>query len=158
MHSRIFQISKTPINIEDYIDESHYYDHWFTNEIADYVNGDTVRENDIDWLKACVENRGISFSPYGDGMHIIVEDKVKYFESKFNRFHDSLKELSTVSIEEFISGQCGLSMYNLKEAYDDRFGFYVDSDETDLVTFDDFVRQAEVGAKYYIGTTIDYHF
>lgn len=158
MHSRIFQVSKYPIDIEDYIEESNYYDHWFTSSVADYVNGDTDRENDIDWLKACVEDKGISFSPFGDEMYLIVEDKIKYFESKFEAFKNALKELSIIPIEQFISGECGLSMYRLKEAYDDKFGFYVDSDETYLVTFDDFVRHADVGVKYYIGATIDYHF
>jgi hypothetical protein len=158
MHSRIYQISKQPIDKSDYIEESNYYDHWFTNQIADYVNGDTVRENDIDWLMACIKDKGISFSLFGDEIHFIVEDKIKYFESKFEAFKNAIKELSVISIEQFISGECGLSMYHLKEAYDDRFGFYVDGDETDLVTFDDFVRQAEVGVKYYIGATIDYHF
>jgi hypothetical protein len=50
-----------------------------------------------------------------------------------------------------------MQMYNLKDAYDEKFGFYVDGDEFSLDTFDTFIRYAEVGTKYYIGATIDYH-
>lgn len=48
MHSRIYQISKTPIDRDDYIEESKYYDHWFLNSVADYVDDDTNRDDDIE--------------------------------------------------------------------------------------------------------------
>ena len=47
MHSRIFQVSMEPIEKDDYILERDYWDHWFTREIADYVNGSTNRNDDI---------------------------------------------------------------------------------------------------------------
>ena len=75
MHSRIYQISTNPIHKDDYIDESNYYDHWFTNSVADYVNGDTNRADDIKRLKSCYDNSGLLFGVDNDGEYFIVEDK-----------------------------------------------------------------------------------
>lgn len=158
MHSRIFQISKKPIDKSDYIEESNYYDHWFTNQIADYVNGCTNREGDIDWLKSCYNNQGLSFGADDNGEYFIIKDKNEYFAPKFESFQKNLQELSVATLEDFVSYKSSPQMYNLEESYDDKYGFYVDSEDTFLVSFDEFVRCSEVGIKYYIGATIDYHF
>lgn len=158
MHSRIYQISTKPIHKDDYIEESNYYDHWFTNSVADYVNGNTDREDDIDWLKSCYKAQGLSFGVDEDGEYFIVEDKSKYFAKSFELFQKALKELSEITIDDFLTTKYGMKMYNLKSAYDDEFGFYVDGDGIGMETFDAFVRYADVNAKYYIGATIDYHF
>lgn len=163
MHGRIFQISTKPIHKDDYIEEDRYYDHWFVGSIANYVNGDTDGAEDLEWLRDCYEARGISFGAdiNDDGsnsVYLIVEDKSKYFAQKFESFQKTINELSTITLDDFVSSKCGMQMYNLKEAYDDKFGFYVDGDETSLETFDAFIRYAEVGTKYYIGATIDYHY
>ena len=161
MHSRIYQISKTPIDRDDYIEEDKYYNHWFTNIVADYVNGDTNRNDDIEWLQNCYGNEGLSFGQDENGEYFVVEDKPKYFESNFEEFKKALQELSEKTLDNFISGgESDISLYRLKKSYDDEFGFYVDDDGEyqGLATFDCFMRCATVGEKYYIGATIDYHF
>ena len=158
MHGRIFQISKEPIEKDDYIEESNYYDHWFTNSIADYVDGDTDREDDIQWLKDCYADSGLSFEIDDGGEYFIIEDKVKYFAKRFDVFQKTLKELQDITLDDFASGKCGMYMYTLKSTYDDEFGFYIDSEDTSLETFDSFIRHSDNGAKFYIGATIDYHF
>lgn len=77
--------------------------------------------------------------------------------SAFLRFS---KKIEHCTLEEFANGIEG--MFQLKDAYDDRFSFYVYSDDEDddgdnLDTFDSFIRGAEIGVKYYIGGTVDYH-
>lgn len=158
MHSRIYQISTKPIDKCDYIEESNYYDHWFTNSVADYVNGDTNRANDIDWLQSCYKAQGLSFGVDECGEYFVVEDKSKYFAKSFEVFQIALKELSEITIDDFLTTKYGVKMYNLKSAYDDEYGFYVDGAEFGLETFDTFVRYADINVKYYIGATIDYHF
>lgn len=158
MHSRIYQISKTPIPKCDYIEEDNYYDHWFTNEIADYVSGGTDRGDDIQWLKECYEEKGMSFGIDDNGEYFIIEDKTKYFEVNFELFQKALKELSEATFDDFISGKSGTSLYRLRESYNDKFGFYVDSENCGLETLDEFIRHTDVGVKHYIGATIDYHF
>lgn len=157
MHSRIYQISKNPIAKCDYIEEDKYYDHWFTNSIADYVDGDTNRKEDIEWLKDCYEARGISFGTDANGEYLIVEDKTKYFAKKFEAFQKTLTELSETTLDDFVSGKCGISLHRFKESYDNTFGFYVDGEDFGTSTFDEFTRYADVGMKYYIGATLDYH-
>ena len=157
MHSRIFQISSKPIDKCDYIEESHYYDHWFLNSVADYVNDNTDRADDIDWFKSCYKKDGLSFGTDENGEYFIVEDKVKFFEPNFKRFQNALQGLSTTTLDDFITGKCGYPLYDLKSAYDEKFGFYIDGDEFDLQTLNEFIRYSNVGTKYYIGATIDYH-
>lgn len=158
MHSRIFQIGIKPIHKDDYIEEDRYYDHWFLHSVADYVNGDTNRESDIEWLKSCYKEQGLSFGTDEDGEYLIVEDKSKYFAKNFETFQKALKELSEVTIDDFLTTKYGMKMYNLTSAYNDECGFYVDGDEVGMETFDTFVRYADINVKYYIGATIDYHF
>lgn len=160
MHSRIYQISETPINREDYIEEDKYYDHWFTSSVADYVNGDTNRDDDIEWLQNCYGNKGLSFGRDDNGKYFVIEDKSKYFEAGFEEFKKALQELSENTLDDFISGKGDMSLFRLKNSYDDEFGFYVDDggEYYGLTTFDRFMRGANTGTKYYIGATIDYHF
>ena len=158
MQSRIYQISENPIDKTDYIEESNYWDHWFRNSVADYVNGDTDRESDINWLKHCYDNKGLSFGVDDGGEYFIIEDKFKYFAKSFETFQQALKELSEVTLDDFVNGLCGGRVYTIKAAYDDDLGFYVDGDDTGMQTFDDFIRYNSNGTKFYIGATIDYHF
>ena len=160
MHSRIYQISKTPIDRDDYIEEDKYYDHWFTSSVADYVNGDTNRDDDIEWLQNCYGNKGLSFGHDDNGEYFIVEDKVKYFETNFKEFQKELEELSKKTLDDFMGGESNMSLYRLKSSYDDEFGFYIDDsfEYHGVVTFDRFMRSATEDTKYYIGATIDYHF
>ena len=158
MHSRIYQISETPIDKDDYIKEFHYWDHWFTNCIADYVNGHTDRDDDIKWLKDCYEECGLSFGKDDNGEYFVINDKTKYFAPKFEEFQKALKELSKATFDDFVSGEYGVSLCRLKEAYNDKFGFYVECESCGCETFDGFMRYAEIGVKYYIGATIDYHY
>lgn len=158
MHSRIYQISKDPILVEDYICEHDYYDHWFTNSVADYVNGDTNRADDIAWLKECYENCGLIFGVDGGGEYFIIEDKTKYFADKFASFQKALETLGAMTVEEFsCNSQLHRAYSSLVFAYNDDLGFYVDEDNFPR-SLDEFVRGNEVGTKFYIGATIDYHF
>ena len=158
MHSRIYQISKNPIDKEDYIEESHYWDHWFVGSIADYVNEDTDRESDIKWLKDCYGDQGLSFGADEGGEYFIIEDKSKYFAKNFEAFQKALKELTEITIDDFVTGKYGMKMCSLTSAYDDEIGFYVDGDDTGMETFDNCIRSSSNGTKFYIGATIDYHF
>lgn len=158
MHSRIYQISKEPIDRDNYITEDRYYDHWFTHSIADYVTDNTDRDDDIKWLKDCYEEKGFSFGIDDKGEYFIIEDKSKYFAINFEAFQKALEELIKSTLDDFMSGKCGTSLYYLKNSYNDKFGFYVECEDCGCETFDGFMRYATIGAKYYIGATIDYHY
>lgn len=152
MHSRIFQVSLDPIATEDYIEESLYWDHWFVNEIADYIT-DSDRSEDIKWLKGCYD--GLTFGKDNNGDYFIVESKEQYFQPKFKRFKNEVDSIKSCTLGEFTK-EIG-AVWELKNAYEDRFGFYVDLNG-ELFNFDTFIRICVPQGKYYIGGTIDYHF
>lgn len=153
MHSRIFQISKEPIDKADYIDSGYYdYDHWFTNSVADYVSDDCNRDADIEWLKSCA--KGLIFDKDNYGDYFVVKNKEDYFESKFKTFQTSLDKIKECTIEDFSNGMLGI--WSLKNAYEEKFGFYVDVDG-EVISFDSFVRCFAVNEKWYVGNTLDYH-
>ncbi len=156
MHSRIFQLSKSPIDKDDYITESHYYDHWFLS-MADYVNDDTDRDEDVEWLSSCMSKRGVCFGEDDNGKYLIIVDKVKYFENKVIEIQQAALKLSTATAAQIATSELDMVVFNLKEAYEEKYGFYADVDDY-LQGFDEFVRSSANGDKYYIGATIDYHF
>lgn len=154
MHSRIFQASLNPIEKYDYIEESNYWDHWFLNSVADYVSETRDRNDDIEWLKDCYENHGLEFGMDNNGEYFIVKDKCAYFECSFDRFKEILDKVKDYTLDDFAKGFH--EMYMLKDAYEEKYGFYVDLDD-DLISFDSFIRVCATEEKYYIGGTIDYH-
>ena len=163
MHSRIIQISKEPINEDDYLSEDKYYD-IVCGALADYVDGDTDRDDDIEWFIGCL---GDSISYNKDEQSFTIIDKEKYFDKAFEHFQELLKKLSDTTLKVF-SGigkkeeiyQFTTDMYSLKSTYDDEFSFYIDDNGEyfGMSTIDNFMRNVENNTKFYIGTTIDYHF
>lgn len=156
MHSRIFQVSTEPIDRDEYITESDYWDHWFTNSIADYTSDRCNRADDIEWLKDCYEEKGIEFGKDGSGEFLIIRNKVKYFEKAYGRFQELLEQIGKYDMFHFINGID--EMWSLKNEYEEKFGFYMDTDDNGLITLDNFVRTYPENVKLYIGGTIDYHF
>ena len=154
MHSRIFQVSTKPIQEVDYIEESDYWDHWFTREWADYVSDDCDRNDDIGWLESCYGKKGIEFGTDDNGEYIIIKSKQEYFADKFKQYAEVLDKLKQYTLDDFVNGFH--EMWSLKNLYEDKYGFYADADG-ELMTFDNFIRECETEEKYYIGGTLDYH-
>lgn len=152
MHSRIFQVSMEPIKESDYMCEADYYDHWFTKEWADYVSDECDRDASIEWLKDCAKGYTVSKDDNGD--YFVVTNKEEHFEDAYNAFIDALNELGKPTLKEFANG---FSLYSLRNAYEDKGGFYIDADG-ELMTFDEFIRGCAVNEKYYLGSVLDYHF
>lgn len=152
MHSRIFQVSMEPIEEENYICEAEYCDHWFTREIANYVSDDCDRDGDIKRLANIA--KGYSVGEDDNGEYIIITNKEEYFSYAYVKFMEALNKIGKPTLEEFTNG---ISLWNLDQAVEDQFGFYVDADGK-LMTFDAFIRRCAINEKYYIGGTIDYNF
>ena len=153
MHSRIFQVDCKPINKEDYITESDFWEHWFTREWADYV-AESNRDDDIKWITRHGKDKGIQVKKSKGEYTLTVTDKLEYFSHSFERFKKALDELNKKTIEEFCNGD--MQMWELNDAYHDKGGFYISYGE-ELFTLDEFVRNAEKGDIYYLGGTLDYH-
>lgn len=153
MHSRIFQVSKEPINKNEYITQSEYYDHWFTREIADYVD-DSDRAGDIEWLNSIW--KGYKVSEDVNGNYLIVTDKKEYFKERYIRFQQYINKFKECTLDEFANGID--IWWDLKNTYVDKFDFYIQTDNHGLLPFDTFIRCCDENVKHYIGGTLDYHF
>ena len=159
MHSRIYQVTRQPIEKEDFITEADFFEHWFLGGVADYVDEDTDRKSDLEWLQ---DRNGIEVNVDCETLTVI--SKEDYFRDKFFTFKECLEKLGKMTEEAFRTDEnkdyeIYKLNYKLKEAYDDKFGFYIWAEGWGLVTLDYFVRNiAEEGETFYIGATLDYHF
>lgn len=163
MHSRIYQIESFPVEPDYRITEDNYIgDHWFVYSVADYVANDEDRAGSLGWLKETLAPAAafIDYFTDDEGEGFILHDGFHnaYFTSEYACFRQALQELlGAASPEAFAGGDLASKMFILESAYDDKFGFYVDSDETGLVTLNSFLRHAKPDTRYYFGGTVDYH-
>ena len=147
MHSRVFQMSTEPLTVDDYAEDY---------ELADMGKADYViasdRDDDIAWLKEC--SPGIEISD--DNSYLVVSSKEEYFKNNYEKFLEAVKEASTMPLSLFISCQSFSTVYRIESSYEEEYSFRVLLDDC-VYSFDDFVRTAEEGKKYFIGSTFDYH-
>lgn len=155
MHSRIFQVSKER-NAEP-ISESRYED-YFIPSIADYVVKVADVEDDYKWLTDI--NKGLKVETKDGVTTLTIVSKKEYFEKSFNEFQEYLKTVSEYSIDEFIDSKNWLVFYNLRNSYDEKYGFYVDDNDEyfGIASFDEFMRNVNDGDVFYLSTVFDYHF
>jgi hypothetical protein len=158
-HSRIFQIAVAPIAPKDYISENDYNDHWFTNTIADYVNGDVNREDDLKWLRERLEETGAVRFVEDDSFVVLHYGKEAYFEKAYEAFVAARQKTTELGLAEFAVGFAfSEAVHHMKSAYCDKYDFYVSSEAFDIAPVDEFMRDAELNRRYYIGSTLDYHY
>lgn len=165
MHSRIFQFSRKKIEKNDYYDAERYYNGergYFAGEyadIAEYVDDDTDRINDIKYLGEHLA--GIVEFISEDCFKII--NKKKYFEKKYQNFLKAVENLQNITEKEYINGNNKSLIRELEDSYSEKFDYYFDEyDQTAYIEFfgpmDDFMRKVQDGEIYYIGSSIDYDY
>ncbi len=162
MHSRIFQISKETIDVGDYIEASDI-PVGFQSGIADYVVDVEDRTAELKYLMESFS--GIFMpEPGNNSFRIAPNGKKAYFSSGYKRFRELCALMLTTTLEAFIGTEAGpenkpfsLLMYELNEAYSDKFGYYIYEDE-ELQPLCEWLRAADPQAIYHIGNVLDYHF
>lgn len=161
MHSRIIQLSKKPIDKEEYIKESDFFGYdgesGFVGTIADYVNEHTNTAEDIKWFVSCYEEYGVTHDEKNGTLTFKKGFLEKYFKERFEQF----KELSSnLTMEEF-TNSFGMERYRIEKALEDTFGFYIYIEDYNS-TMDTFARMylksSNGDQTFYTGNTIDYHF
>ena len=164
MHSRICQIENAPVCEENRITEDAYIgDHWFTERIADYIDNDEDRDASLQRLKERLAAGAEHIEYFADdeveGFVLREGFHTAYFAAEYEAFTKKLRDFcEKLSPESYADGSLNAAMFSLESAYDDEYGFYVDSDETSLVTLNRFLRCARPDTRYYFGGTVDYHF
>ena len=153
MHSRIIELSKEPINVDERICESDYYDNGFIGSNADYV-APCDRTDAINWICGFLKNKD-AITEFDTNKIVFSEDvKEKFFRDKFNEFK---KLTSEITFEQF-AGENDFQLYLIKQSIEDTSGFYVHYDGY-YWTLDCFIRICvEDNSTWYIGGALDYHF
>jgi len=152
MHSMLIQVKQDePFEEDELNNESDYYDS-FVGGIADYVDKkeNSERKEYIERLKYRLE--GAAKVNVKKGIITII-DKAKYFEGAFKNFKKLLVDLNEMTVEDFASNMD--TMHDLDRTVNNRFETYIDDGYYD--TLDNFMRCANNGDKFYIGSVFDYH-
>ena len=63
-----------------------------------------------------------------------------------------------MELSKFVSiSELSMLVFNIKNTYCDEYGIYVSSDAFGTIPLDEFIRSAEIGKRYFVGATLDYH-
>lgn len=157
MHSRIIQLSTKPIDKDNFLSESLFYD-GFVGTIADYVDENTDREKDIKWFVEFLNRFPCTYNNDEKSIVFHKDFKEKYFEEKYKLFK---KASENITLDDFCGNKNSTKIYDISSLINDRYGFYVYfEDDYSLYTLDEFVRYnlEKREEKYYFGNTIDYHY
>lgn len=159
MHSRIYQITTSPVPSQEYLSENYFSDHWFVGSVADYVSGDLNRDNEIAGFKKSLTENKVALFHDSDCFSILPEGKESYFKNAYEQFNKAAKKAASVSLEAFAaSDECSSLVYVINGSFCEKFGLYVSSDEFETIPLDEFIRYAEPEERYYIGNVLDYHY
>jgi hypothetical protein len=94
-----------------------------------------------------------------DAFIILPGGKERYFADAYSKFAYARNKTLTLGLTEFADGdEYAATVQIMKDSFCEKYGFYVSSDDFDVIEFDNFIRHAETGKKYYIGGTVGYHF
>lgn len=155
MYGKIIQVSKQPLNADDYVEESAFYDN-FCGWIADYVDDEVdsqVRDEVISGFLKVFGNDVII--RYGnDQISFKVNDgwKEKYFSQQLQYIKDYI-QLATVE-----SMMNGFTQYELEKHISDPFGTYIYEEGYGLTTLQVWLRYMAPETPYFFGAVIDYHY
>ncbi|GEM_PF-3142341 len=161
MHSRIFVYNKGNKVAKSKVFEHSFIEHWFIDNIADYVINSNLHE-DIKWLKATFHDLPILVD---DKNNFIIannnEFKNKYFNSKYYNFSNLLSEMkNSITLDKFSYRDITTlnKLWQLNNLYNDTYSFYFCDEDMQMLTMDEFIREMELNCKYFISKTFDYHF
>lgn len=148
-------------DINNYSLEEYQFDcdgkhSWFIGYIADYVDEDTNRNEDIECFFAYMEEYSRFFIINRTDTEIksitfLPEFKRMYFFERFNKLQQTINEMN---LDDFTNS---ITAYRLSRLIKDKFDFYICSKDN-LQTIDDFIRNLpDRETTYYFGNTLDYH-
>lgn len=174
MHKYIFQLSTSPIPLNEFItiEDMLDYSPAFIGDVADSVDYIPAKEHSSAHSALYRELAHANCkNPFAVNLYkltpntpevLTMRDGVRegYFAARFDMFQKVLERLSGVDADAFSNDESRAVEYlmcQLRSAFNERFGTYVYVDE-ELLTLDEFIRTCELNIPYYFGNVLDYHF
>lgn len=162
MHSRIFQLEENIEKLENSLlteDEIIYNHNWFLNSVADYVMDISEKDEDIEWFINSIKEKCNDFLEIDNKQKSITflpGFKYRYFIKRFNYLKQQINE---IKLDDFCE-EWSISIELIKNAIEDKFGFYIFNEYYGLITLDSFIRSLPNDSQvtYYFGSILDYHF
>lgn len=159
MHSRIYQICDHPIEPTDFVTDCEMPE-WFVGSIADYVDDDTDREADIAWLLSYFKDV-VDYRAEEQSFVLKPGSKQEIMRASYELFCSKAKSLCGTTLDDFVgeveNSHLHSDVFDLRNAFSDEFSFYTFSDTDSLQTIFEWLRSAKTDCRYYIGSTLDYH-
>lgn len=160
MHSKIFQISKSPIDKEDYASPCYYYDN--SDEFADYIGDEEEGEFREDCIKYLAKWLSDLFSYDGKAFVYKGKDALQEFKRKWA---EAIKDLASgLTADNILSdGNINKLKALARETHlDTSFRFDIEEWNGWAGPMHDLIDYAEYnlksGDRIYIGAVIDYHY
>ncbi len=159
----IVQLSETPIPQEDKLTPDFFdFEDLIMREVADYVQEDSDPEETI----RAFQRELLTGNPCAEPFHEQEERgmwfRKGYQEAYFRRAQAAFVRLAgklarETTLDGFIRDKPEGDLFALREAYNERYGWYVYYDSMTM-TLDDFMRHhAKPNVRYYYGGTVYYH-
>lgn len=173
MHSRIYEVSTSPIPMHDRFTDKKLYkaiDEGYFTRFFDYavtITNPAQRNEEIKWLIDYLN----TFQNIKGQMVVCERIKDNYFKGKYETFKKHAQLLANASYLDFKSPDIygidtvDCNLYCLKEAFNDTSGFYIwdrqEDEDCKLKTLASFLRSQKFrphGSRtYWIGGVLDYH-
>lgn len=165
----VFQLEPFPIDTEHIMTDATAFDTPFFNNIADYMHEVDNRDLVCEYLAESLckynnEARELIVVTRNAENHIQALTfkegfREAYFAGAYAAFMKRLADISTsTTLSTFAEGKLEVPLFELNSAYNDEFSNYVCTNECEFITFDEFIRTAQVDVPYYIGGVMNYHF
>lgn len=158
MHSKIFQVSLTPIEKEDFRGTDDFYENY--SSFADYISKNIEGEDRDITIDHLANKFSAIFTRQGDAL--VYNGKVKNFVRKwYAHIKKCARELSLTKMQDSIS------LHRIKDAVDcthldTSIRFYIEDwngwagPAKDLIDF--IINKMKKGDKLYVGGVVDYHY
>lgn len=162
MVGKIFQIEKQPISEDGYITPDDFCESRFLETSADYILDNDDRDEGIQALQALLQGRNISCFRESDSSFVILPGgREAYFAPAYKAFVDAREASMKMGLTEFANDEphsdFSYILWRMNNYYCSKVDSYISSEEFGIIPLDKFIRQAELGARYYIGGVLNYH-
>ena len=159
MHSKIFQISNAPIDVDDYSSPECYYDN---SEFADYIGEPIKGETREECIKYLAESLSDIFSYDGKALVYKGNDALHEFKRKWLEAIREITDKLTAGNLMEEHNVYRLRRLTLQTHLDSSFRFDINEWNGWAGPMEDLVEyagyQLKEGDRIYVGAVIDYHY